>query len=86
MKKTFLFLILLLILFSIIGMTCEKQPTLNCEQACKYEGYKEGECKKVPVIEDPCSAVKEITLFDFECNQKVQEKIVGVDYYCCCKE
>lgn len=86
MKKTFLFLILLLILFSVIGITCEKQPLLNCEQACKYEGYKEGECKKVPVIEDPCSAVGEITLWDFECEQKVPKNIVGVSYMCCCKE
>jgi hypothetical protein len=85
MKRIILIFILLFVLFSTIGISCEKQPTLNCEQACKYEGYKEGECKKLPVIEKPCESIGEITL-DFQCEQKPQKNIVGVDYWCCCRK
>lgn len=83
MNKIILFFLLLIFLFNIVG--CGKQATLNCEQACKNADYKEGECKKMPVIEKPCESIGEITL-DFKCEQKTQKNILGVDYYCCCRE
>lgn len=86
MKRIILIFILLLILFSVMGISCEKQPTLNCEQACKHANYKEGECKQVPVIEKPCSIYEEVTLFDFECKQKPPKDIVGIGFACCCRE
>lgn len=82
MKKIILFFLLLIFLFNIIG--CGKQATLNCEQACKNANYKEGECKKLPVIPKPCENMGEVTL-DFECGQQIQTKI-GVHYVCCCRE
>lgn len=88
MKKIILIFVLVVVfavlLFNIVG--CEtQQSVLNCEQACKHEGYKEGECKKLPVIEEPCESINEITI-DFQCEQKPQKNIVGVDYFCCCTE
>lgn len=84
MNKIVLFFILIVFLFNIVG--CEtKQSVLNCEQACKNADYKEGECKKLPVIEEPCESIGEVTV-DFQCEQKPQKNVLGTDYWCCCRE